>query len=77
MEIMKIEIMKMLYEGRPTIPEMAAHIGKAFATVHKLLQELIRAGMVDPPRVKGAARDYHITALGIKYLQENKYVDKK
>lgn len=75
MDILKIEIMKMLYSGRPTIPEMAKQIDKAFATVHKLLKELVQAGMVDPPRAKGAARDYHITAFGIKYLRENKYID--
>lgn len=74
MDILKIEIMKMLYEGRPTIPEMAGFINKAYATVHKLLQELVQAGMVDRPRVKGAARDYHITALGTNYLKENKYI---
>lgn len=74
MDILKIEIMKMLYEGRPTIPEMSNYIDKAFATVHKMLWELIKAGLVDPPRAKGAARDYHISPAGIAYLKENKYI---
>lgn len=74
MNIEKIEILKMLYDGRPTIPEMSERIGKAYATVHKLLQEMVVAGLVRPPRQKGAARDYRITLRGIGYLIENGYI---
>ena len=74
MNIEKTEILIMLANGRPTITEMSEHIGKALATVHKLLQELVAVGLVKPPRHKGAARDYHITDLGKKYLIENGYM---
>ncbi len=74
MNIVKIEMLRMLFNGRPTIPEMSEKTGKAYATVHKLLQELVATGMVQPPRFKGAARDYRITEDGIKYLKANKYI---
>jgi DNA-binding IclR family transcriptional regulator len=74
MNLDKIEILKQLYEGRPTIPEMAKVIGKSYATVHKLLRELVVAGLVSPPRVKQAARDYHATKEGAQYLRENGYI---
>jgi predicted transcriptional regulator len=74
MNITKIEILRMLYKGRPTIPEMSERVSKAYATVHKSLQELVEVGMVQPPRFKGAARDYRITEDGIKYLKTNKYI---
>ena len=74
MNIEKVTMLKMLYEGRPTIPEMSEQIGKAYATVHKALQEMVAAGLVSPPRYKGAARDYYITNKGYEYLKENGYV---
>ena len=74
MDIEKIEILRMLHNGRPTIPEMGNYIGKANATVHKLLQELVAAGLVTPPRFRGAARDYHISRAGFDYLVSNGYV---
>ena len=74
MNIVKIELLRMLFQGRPTIPEMSDRTGKAYATVHKMLQELVASGMALPPRFKGAARDYRISEDGIKYLKLNKYI---
>ena len=74
MEITKITIMMMLFEGRPSIPEMSERVNKAFATVHKDLQELVRKGLVKPPRFKGAARDYYVTPKGREYLRVNGYI---
>lgn len=74
MNIEKITIMKMLYEGNPSIPEMSEKVSKAYATVHKHLRELVDQGLVSPPRQKGAARDYHITKEGLEYLKANGYV---
>ena len=74
MNIEKIEVLRMLYHKRPTIPEMSDKVGKAYATIHKILQELVAAGLVEPPRRKGAARDYRITGEGIEYLRLNRYI---
>ena len=74
MNIEKITILKMLHEGRPTIPEIANVIKKANSTVHGLLQELVDIGYVSPPRKRGAARDYRITIKGLSYLKQNKYI---
>ena len=75
MEIEKVLIMRMLYKGNPSIPEMSEEIKKAYATVHKHLGELVDRGLVSPPRYKGAARDYHITNAGAKYLLKNGYIE--
>lgn len=77
MDIEKIKMLKMLYDGRPSIPEMSEEIGKSYATVHKNLQELVDKKLVAPPRYKGAARDYHITMEGIEYLRQNGYLREK
>lgn len=74
MDIEKVSIMKMLYEGNPSIPEMSEVIEKAYATVHKHLGELVDKGLVSPPRYKGAARDYHITEAGVVYMKQNGYI---
>jgi predicted transcriptional regulator len=74
MDIEKVTIMKMLYEGNPSIPEMSEKVGKAYATVHKHLGELVEKQLVSPPRQKGAARDYHITEKGYEYLKANGYI---
>lgn len=77
MRVEKIVILKLLSNGRPTIPEMAEEVGKANATVHKMLQELVEIGLVRAPRHKGAARDYRITSDGQKYLEQNGYIRKE
>ncbi|MGC9385016.1 MAG: winged helix-turn-helix domain-containing protein [Kosmotogaceae bacterium] len=71
MDIEKVVILKMLYEGNPSIPEMSEGVDKAYATVHKHLRELVDKELVSPPRTKGAARDYHITDKGYEYLKAN------
>lgn len=77
MDVVKVIILKMLYEGNPSIPEMSEKVGKAYATVHKHLQELVEGGLASPPRSKGAARDYHITDKGYKYLKVNGFLREK
>lgn len=71
MHIEKAIILKMLYEGNPSIPEMSKEVNKAYATVHKYLRELVDQNLASPPRSKGAARDYDITEEGLEYLKAN------
>lgn len=74
-ELDAVEILKMFHDKiNPSTTELAEATGLSLSTVHGILLELEREGMIEPPRAPNVPRDRRITEKGETYLQVSGFI---